>query len=85
MKRDTRRYGYFDFEIDDQPCRLNVYQLLDIQGKYPDLLFVPFMDGSSGKATYGGGRYIDLEKNESGVYYLDFNLAGLRIVIFVHR
>lgn len=74
-QRETRRYGYFDFKIDGQPCRLNVYQMPSTREKYPNLLFVPFVDGTSGRSTYGGGRYIDLKTNESGVYDLDFNYA----------
>lgn len=75
VERHAIKYGYFAFEIDAQPCTLQVYQLLDIQSKYPDYLFLPFLDATSGKESYGGGRYLDFEENESGVYTLDFNAA----------
>ena len=43
----------------------------------PDLnhLFVPFSDLTSGTETYPAGRYIDLSRNPTGVYELDFNRA----------
>ena len=43
----------------------------------PDLnrLFVPFTDATSNKETYGGGRYLELNKTPTGLYDLDFNRA----------
>jgi len=38
-------------------------------------LWVPFRDLTSGLETYGGGRYLDLERTSSGTYDLDFNRA----------
>jgi len=38
-------------------------------------LFVPFRDDTSGRETYGGGRYLDLDVDASGRYALDFNRA----------
>jgi len=42
-------------------------------------LFVPFRDATSGKETYGAGRYIDLEPeerlNNEGKWVLDLNKA----------
>jgi uncharacterized protein len=38
-------------------------------------LFVPFLDATSGKETYGAGRYLDLEPEDDSTYILDFNLA----------
>lgn len=38
-------------------------------------LWVPFRDLTSGMETYGGGRYLDLDRTASGVYDLDFNRA----------
>lgn len=43
----------------------------------PVLLFIPFQDLSSGKESYGGGRYIDIPKSsfDEGLVWLDFNKA----------
>lgn len=38
-------------------------------------LFVPFLDATSGSATYGAGRYLDLDPEPDGSYVLDFSLA----------
>jgi uncharacterized protein (DUF1684 family) len=68
------RYGYFDFKVGDQICKLQVYRLEDASGVGASL-FIPFRDSTSGQETYAAGRYIDLKENTSGVYDLDFNRA----------
>jgi len=40
-----------------------------------DSLFLPFRDATSGKESYGAGRYLDIEPNEDGSITIDFNLA----------
>jgi len=75
VERAALKYGYFEFDLDGQRCRLQVYKLLDIQSKYPGYLFIPFRDATSGKDGYPGGRYLDFVENDSGMYVLDFNLA----------
>ena len=72
--RSGLRYGYFDFRIGDQDCRLQAYRLEDAPGGAP-YLFIPFRDATTGRETYGSGRYIDLKENTSGIYSLDFNRA----------
>ena len=75
VERMAEKYGYFDFTMESRACTLHVYKLLDIQDQFPNYLFVPFMDATTGKDSYGGGRYLDLEIADSGIYDLDFNLA----------
>ena len=38
-------------------------------------LFLPFRDATSGRESYGGGRYLDLQPDDSGKVIIDFNLA----------
>jgi uncharacterized protein (DUF1684 family) len=38
-------------------------------------LWVPFRDRTSGITTYGGGRFLDLDRTATGLYDLDFNAA----------
>ncbi len=45
------------------------------QDEGPTRLFVPFRDLTSGNETYGGGRYLDLDRTSTGLYDLDFNRA----------
>ncbi len=77
-----RRYGYVDFAIHDTICRLTVYQNMEISGfihfnsrkDYKEYLFIPFRDATSGKETYGGGRFLDAKIPKSAAIILDFNL-----------
>ena len=46
-----------------------------LDGGGSESLFVPFLDATSGRETYGAGRYLDLEPEDDGTYALDFNLA----------
>ncbi len=74
--RSGLRYGYFEFRVLGEDCRLQVYRLEDAPETGGGAnLFVPFRDATSGKETYGAGRYIDLKENTTGVYDLDFNRA----------
>jgi hypothetical protein len=54
---------------------LQVYKTIS----YEDILFVPFRDLTSGKETYGAGRYLDLkagkDQTPTGKWLLDFNKA----------
>lgn len=74
-EREALKYGYFEFDMEGMKCRLQVYKLMDIQDKYSHHLFLPFMDSTTGKESYPGGRYVDLVANDSGNYILDFNKA----------
>jgi uncharacterized protein (DUF1684 family) len=38
-------------------------------------LFVPFADQTNGTETYAAGRYLDLDRQSSTLYDLDFNRA----------
>lgn len=48
------RIGWVSFTIGDTPARLAVYWL----NEYAGGIFIPFRDGTSGRETYGGGRYL---------------------------
>jgi len=70
--RPAHRAGTFTFEHEGAPRRLTAYTL---DGGGSESLFVPFLDATSGRETYGAGRYLDLEPEDDGTYALDFNLA----------
>lgn len=67
------RHGYFEFSVERTTVQIHAYKPVHAHG--PEFLFVPFRDATSGKETYGAGRYLDLEPQRSGAYDLDFNLA----------
>lgn len=73
------KYGVLNFTLFGCPQRVTVY-IIDpaTRAKFPeyaDLLFVPFRDLTSGKETYGAGRYIDIKAPTGREVILDFNLA----------
>lgn len=68
---DYIRFGEVKFDYFGTPCRLTVYRA----DEYDDNLFIPFSDETSGKLTYGSGRYIELIEGDDGTYLLDFNRA----------
>jgi uncharacterized protein (DUF1684 family) len=71
--RDAVNLGKLEFELFGKLYRLNAYKFTDRRSEGE--LFVPFTDSTSGHETYGAGRYLDLEENETGEYVLDFNKA----------
>ena len=69
-----RRWGEFRFEVDGESATLQAYRPDD----GADRFWVPFRDATSGEATYGAGRYLDLEPDRDrvdGEWVVDFNLA----------
>lgn len=66
--------GVLSFRTPDgRPHRLTAYLPVGAQGDAR--LFVPFRDQTTGRETYGGGRYMDVAPGEEGVVILDFNRA----------
>ncbi len=73
--RDFDVYGTFVFEHDGEEQRLTAYRMVPENPEY-DLLFVPFKDATTGKESYGAGRYIDVKRQDEGdSYILDFNMV----------
>jgi uncharacterized protein len=70
---DTRyyqRWGTIRFSVDGHHAELTLYLSPGNDG-----FFVPVMDTTSGKETYGAGRYLDFERRADGRVHLDFNQA----------
>jgi uncharacterized protein (DUF1684 family) len=72
LTKTYHRHGTLRFTIDGQSCALTAYRPV---GSRSRKLFVPFRDATSGKTTYGGGRYLDLEEPKAGTVVVDFNRA----------
>lgn len=71
--RDMRRVGTLEFSLKGQPLKLGAF--VEVGSPDVDHLFVPFTDLTSGTETYPGGRYLDLDRNATGIYEVDFNRA----------
>lgn len=68
-ERTYRRVGTVSFEVHGEAVSLSLYTT-----GHPGY-FLPFRDATSGRETYGAGRYLDLEPNADGTVTLDFNYA----------
>lgn len=71
------KYADLVFLIDGKEQILEVYQSIkpaSIDAFSTDL-FLPFTDLTTGKESYGGGRYMDLEIPDGDLITLDFNRA----------
>jgi uncharacterized protein (DUF1684 family) len=64
-----RRFGVVHFQVDGAAAQVTLYATA---GSHE--LFVPFRDLTSGKETYGAGRYLDLHAHGDEVT-VDFNYA----------
>jgi len=77
--KDAQKYALLRFTLNGKSYRLFMYQLLALRSKEEtaDDLFVPFTDLTSGKGSYGGGRYLDFKTGDirNGTLILDFNRA----------
>ena len=66
-----RRAGVVHFEVDGEPARVTLFASPDMHE-----LFLPFRDATSGRETYGAGRYLEVEPpGADGSIEIDFNLA----------
>ena len=64
-----QKIGQVRFEVEGQPVTLQIYDTG--HGDY----FVPFRDATSGKETYGAGRYLEPFAIGRDILLVDFNLA----------
>ncbi len=65
------RAGVVRFEVDGRPAAVTLYASPEMHE-----LFVPFRDATSGKETYGAGRYLEVEPPDAqGNVVVDFNDA----------
>jgi uncharacterized protein (DUF1684 family) len=73
--KEYTRIGRLEFDLEGQTLRLTAFLPPSDEPLHGNRLFVPFRDKTSGKETYGAGRYLDLNKRASDEYVLDFNRA----------
>ena len=68
-----QKVGTLGFTLKQQTYQLTAF--VDLDTNDVNRLFVPFGDLTNNKDTYGGGRYIELDRTPTGLYDLDFNRA----------
>jgi len=67
-----RYIGDLVFSLEGESLRLRLYHAGEGVGTS---VFAPFRDRTSGRESYGAGRYLTLEMTETDEYELDFNRA----------
>ena len=66
------KYAYLDFSLAGKKCRLTLFQNEKDESDY----LLPFTDQTSGKNSYGSGRFLPVQNfNINKDYVIDFNLA----------
>ncbi len=68
-ERAYRRVGTIDLALADTTATLTLFDAG--HRRY----FLPFRDATSGRETYGAGRYLDVHPSPDNVLTIDFNLA----------
>ncbi len=72
---EYRHYANVYFTIDGKEFKLEVFQNVELISRpgYENYLFLPYSDETSGRETYGGGRFIDLTNTHGEKIVIDFN------------
>lgn len=65
-----KKLGTLSFKVGAKACKLTLFHAGPQAG---NIAFLPFRDATSGKATYGPGRYLNVELVTGKNYVLDFN------------
>ncbi|HVC33858.1 MAG TPA: DUF1684 domain-containing protein [Chloroflexota bacterium] len=68
--RTYRRAGIVHFTVDGKSAQLTLFEADE-----GERLFLPFRDATSGKETYGAGRYLEVSRPQDGCVVVDFNYA----------
>lgn len=85
QKRRVRRIGKLHFTLalpNTPPSSFELTAFVEVDSPDANRLFVPFTDVTSNSETYGGGRYLELNKTATGLYDLDFNRAYHPFCVF---
>lgn len=73
-ERRAIRVGWFDLAVQGKPVRLEAHRLLE-PGVDEKSVSVFFRDATTGKQSYGVGRYVDPEPLPDGRWLVDLNNA----------
>lgn len=76
QEKTFRRYAVLHFKWKGKKVSLSAYKNLQLFSPlYQNHLFIPFKDMTTGKQTYAGGRYLDIQATaiQNGRLLLDLN------------
>jgi uncharacterized protein len=74
-------FGNVSFFLEGQSIELQVFEFPS-DGSKPLAIFVPFRDRTSGKDTFGGGRFMIINVPEGDQIVVDFNMAINPICVY---
>jgi uncharacterized protein (DUF1684 family) len=70
-----KQYAKVAFQFEGNRYELIVLEQAQKRPGLENYLLLPFTDETTGKTSYGGGRYIDLDKSAGTKITIDFNRA----------
>jgi len=74
LRKTFYRYAKIRFQLDGETQELTAFKS-KLTGEGSQSLFIPFRDSTSGRETYGAGRFLDLDEPQAEDFVLDFNRA----------
>ncbi|NOX70773.1 MAG: DUF1684 domain-containing protein [Gammaproteobacteria bacterium] len=75
------RYGKVSFYLQGKAVELQVFEFPSASSA-PPAIFVPFRDATSGKESYGGGRFMIIRIPKGDRIMVDFNMAINPICVY---
>lgn len=79
ITKSYRKWGVATFVWEKDSVQLSLYESMNLRNNpvYADYLFLPFKDETNGVTTYGGGRYLNMSKEDTadGRLTIDFNMC----------
>jgi uncharacterized protein (DUF1684 family) len=74
LKKTFHRYAKITFRLDGKDQALSAFKS-QLTGEGSNHLFIPFRDATTGRETYGAGRFLEIEEPDEEHFVLDFNRA----------
>lgn len=74
LEKQVYRYADLHFPLGNSLYTLQAFKM-SLEGPESKTLFIPFKDLTSGKETYGAGRFLEIPEPSSEELDLDFNQA----------
>jgi uncharacterized protein (DUF1684 family) len=74
LKKTFYRYATIRFQVDGEDQELTAFKS-KLTGEGSESLFIPFRDSTTGRETYGAGRFLDIDEPQAEQFALDFNRA----------
>ena len=68
------KYAAIEFELEGEKQQLTALKS-ELTGEGSKGLFIAFRDATTGRETYGAGRYLEIDEPESESFVLDFHRA----------